>query len=72
MTILEIIALAAVVVWTIVIEAQIVDIKRTIRRKDIIRTSFQRVTVTRIKELREMIYIIAGLKGQEADSDDDN
>lgn len=72
MTILEIIALAAVVVWTIVIEAQIVDIKRTIRRKEIIRMSVQRVTATRIKELREMIYIIAGLKEQEADSDDDN
>lgn len=72
MTILEIIALAAVTVWTIVIEAQIVDIKRTIRRKEIIRMSVQSVTATRIKELREMIYIIAGLKGQEADSDDDN
>lgn len=72
MTILEIIALAAVVVWTIVIEAQIVDIKRTIRRKEIIRMSVQRVTTTRIKELHEMIYIIAGLKEQEADSDDDN
>ena len=72
MTILEIIALAAVVVWTIVIEDQIVDIKRTIRRKEIIRMSVQRVTTTRIKELHEMIYIIAGLKEQEADSDDDN
>lgn len=72
MTILEIIALAAVVVWTIVIEAQIVDIKRTIRREKIIRKSLQRVIVTKIKELREMIYIMAGLKGQEADSDDDN
>ena len=72
MTILEILALAAVVVWAIVIEAQIVDIKRTIRRKEIIRMSVQRVTATRIKELSEMIYIIAGLKEQEADSDDDN
>lgn len=72
MTILEIIALAAVVVWTIVIEVQIADIKRTIKREEVIRKSLQRVMLTKIKELREMIYIMAGLKGQEADSDDDN
>ena len=72
MTILEIIALAAVVVWTIVIEAQIADIKRTIRRKEVIRKSLQRVMLTKIKEIRELIYIIAGIKEQEADSDDDN
>lgn len=72
MTILEIAALAAVVVWTIVIEVQIADIKRTIKREEVIRKSLQRVMLTKIKEIRELIYIIAGIKEQEADSDDDN
>lgn len=70
MTTAEIIALAAVVAITILIETQIIIIKKDLTRERIMRRSFQRITKDRIIGLWEDIRA-AGIPRFKPEEEDD-